>query len=504
MITRGFAFLILAALVNVAALGCGGGTPRTSVEVPDKYPVRADWLVKTTPSGSGQPSKWYDPGYPPLAMLNQPFDKLKGDSALLAAQVRNRVILNTSSRVILDSSGNKPTQSRVEDEVREEFGIVLTDLFGTPREPKVPSGEMLIGQTKLAAKMEDAKKSLADKANELNEFLKAAKLPADEPAVEALRMQQKALATDIENLEQKIADLRSFEHDLKLDSETLKRGGAVFRNYCQQCHGLTGDGNGPSGRYLIPLPRDYRQGLFKFITSEAPPNAVAKPRRDDLQRTITRGLDGSPMPQFGALKDDEIQAVISYVIHLSLRGEAEYEVMKKAADPGGDGVDREEVRKKLIDQVAEIAPRWMWAARTPIKPDPDPYITDDQKLDAAADGYKLFMSADLNCASCHTNFGRNAPFQFDAWGSIVRPRNLTVATLRGGRSSDAIYARIFGGIPGSNMPAHAKFRPTDADKQDEAKKGVDKLWQLVHFVEFAAESAKRQQLKEKHGIEIDQ
>ena len=59
-------------------------------------------------------------------MLNRPFDTLAGDDALLAAQAGNRVILNTR---------------KIEPEVRDEFGKVLTELFGTPGEPHVPNGE---------------------------------------------------------------------------------------------------------------------------------------------------------------------------------------------------------------------------------------------------------------------------------------------------------------------------------------------------------------------------
>ena len=76
------------------------------------------------------------------------------------------------------------------------------------------------------------------------------------------------MADEIQKSESRIKQLRSYENDLKLDPKTLAEGGKLFRNYCQQCHGLTGDGNGPGGRYLIPLPRDYRQGLFKFITTD--------------------------------------------------------------------------------------------------------------------------------------------------------------------------------------------------------------------------------------------
>jgi mono/diheme cytochrome c family protein len=435
MNARGF---ILTALAAASSFGCGGSTKNLPV-VPEAYPVRADWLVKSVPSAAGQPSKYYESGYPPILMLNRPKSTLTGDDALLASQI-NRTILDTR---------------QIDADVREEFGNVLTELYGTPGEPKVPSGELLMPALKVA--------DLSDERAKL---------------------------------------ISVYQDELKLDAATLKEGGIVYRNYCQHCHGLTGDGNGPGGRFLVPMPRDYRQGLFKFITTDptallagAKLESTRKPRRADLYRTIVHGLDGSPMPQFAGLSETELQALISYVIHLSMRGEAEYEAMKKAADPGGDGMAKNEVRKELLKQAAAIVPRWVASARHPIEPAPNPYVGDDQIQKSAENGYRLFTSS--GCAACHVNFGRSSPYQFDSWGTMVRPRNLTVAILRGGRSPEDIYARIFGGILGSNMPAHV---PTEEDRA----KDPNKLWDLVNFVRYVSESEKRQVLKDKFAIEIDE
>src|SRR3974390_2059387 len=44
----------------------------------------------------------------------------------------------------------------------------------------------------------------------------------------------------------------------------LKQGRNLYMTHCQHCHGVTGDGKGPTARFLNPRPRDYRQGTFKF------------------------------------------------------------------------------------------------------------------------------------------------------------------------------------------------------------------------------------------------
>src|SRR5581483_2546602 len=54
--------------------------------------------------------------------------------------------------------------------------------------------------------------------------------------------------------------------DDKAIQARLKEGGRVYRLQCMQCHGLTGDGRGPTAKWVNPHPRDYRPGVFKFLS----------------------------------------------------------------------------------------------------------------------------------------------------------------------------------------------------------------------------------------------
>jgi hypothetical protein len=159
----------------------------------------------------------------------------------------------------------------------------------------------------------------------------------------------------------------------------------------------------------------------------------------------------------------------------------------------------DEVRKALKEQAAIIIPIWAASNGKPIQPDVNPYVTDGQKAESAAAGFNLFTSPQVACTTCHANFGRSSPLQFDAWGSIVRPRDLTTPILRGGRKPEEIYARIYGGIPGSNMPDHSRLRPTP-EERDQKK---DKIWDLVNFVLYVSEGEKRQVLRDRFQIDID-
>lgn len=486
MFARGLLLVAAGTILAFAAIGCGSSKPQPTV-VEDSYPVRSDWLlVGQIP---GDPSRGMEPGYPPTMRLDA-IKALKTEPT----DSDDRVL---KQAVFLNARATEP-------DVREELGKVLTKWFGTPAKPLVlPIDDDLKTTLEALEKLPRMREDFTAKQMEIVELQKNAK-SADE--IQALRDEIQKLTTDIQsreaNVARKIDDLQSATTELRLDEATLARGGVVYRNYCQQCHGLTGDGNGPSAKQLVPMPRDYRQGLFKYITSHPKLETKRKPLRADLRRTIVNGLDGSPMPQFAALHSEDIEAVISYVIHLSIRGEAEYEALRVALDEKGDGLAPKEVGPKVIKDAVDATLLWLASGRTPISSDADanPYSSDEQKQESAARGYRLFTSAEIGCAKCHTNFGRSAPFKYDAWGTIIRPRNLTVATLRGGRDPNAIYARIFGGVLGTGMPTHKDLRPTD----EERSKGTDKLWDLVHFVMYASESEKRQILKEKFQIEMDE
>src|SRR5581483_5082460 len=84
--------------------------------------------------------------------------------------------------------------------------------------------------------------------------------------------------------------------------ELLARGKELYaRAKCWQCHGQEGRGDGPSADDLkddfdFPIrPADFTRGQFKGGSSVA-----------DIYRTMTVGLDGTPMPSFAdSMKDDE-------------------------------------------------------------------------------------------------------------------------------------------------------------------------------------------------------
>ncbi|MDM4017463.1 cytochrome c [Roseiconus lacunae] len=137
-------------------------------------------------------------------------------------------------------------------------------------------------------------------------------------------------------------------------------GRGLYRKHCVSCHGITGNGRGENSAILDPYPRDYRMGLFKWKSTKR----GAKPTRDDLFRVIYDGIDGTAMKKIPELTEEDTEALIDYVIYLSMRGELERTLIDESVFEldfeAGDRivnrqlgerlkVEREAIEKKIAD-----------------------------------------------------------------------------------------------------------------------------------------------------------
>jgi mono/diheme cytochrome c family protein len=266
--------------------------------------------------------------------------------------------------------------------------------------------------------------------------------------------------------------------NLELEPAKLAEGAELYRVHCLHCHGLTGDGQGPTAAWINPHPRDYRPGVFKF-TSSTQSEGTRKPRRADLVRTLTQGIEGTAMPAFGGQSDgrfgvrtpEEINRLVSYVIHLSLRGEVEFRTMREAAGGELQG----EVGEAAGEWLTRIAGWWLEAEQKVIEPSKYSIAKEDSKAlaNSIRAGYQTFLDPAAGCIKCHLDFGRRNNFLYDKWGTVVRPRDLTEGIFRGGRRPIDVYWRIARGINGAGMPdplAAGAVKP-------------EQVWDLVNFVQ---------------------
>ena len=129
----------------------------------------------------------------------------------------------------------------------------------------------------------------------------------------------------------------------RVGSDETGRPRGLYREHCAHCHGITGDGNGPTAAFLNPYPRDYRAGLFKFKSTPI----GRRPLHEDLKKILIEGIPGTAMPSFRLLSDQEIESLVDYVKYLAIRGETERQLYNSL----GELEEKELLTKPLLESV---------------------------------------------------------------------------------------------------------------------------------------------------------
>lgn len=295
-------------------------------------------------------------------------------------------------------------------------------------------------------------------------------------------------------------------------SDSHRAGEGLYRQHCVHCHGINGDGKGPTASFLNPYPRDFTHGKFKFNST-----ALGVPSTDDdLHRILMNGINGTAMPSFALLDKGEVEALVDYVKYLSVRGQMERLLVEKATeyageddetipidpadligDEGGDGLGF--IVSSWINAEAAVSPE---APNVPIlSEDPADWATEKKKalFESIDRGRNLYYTTTANCFSCHgpTQLGDGNLGLYSDWSKelynwqseqdkdgkkkaeymklggleprIVRPRNLRLGQYRGGRRPLDIFYRVHNGIDGAGMPAANGL-------------SHDEIWDIVNYV----------------------
>lgn len=246
----------------------------------------------------------------------------------------------------------------------------------------------------------------------------------------------------------------------KLDPAYLRHGAEIYKRNCRQCHGVSGDGAGPAAPHMLPRPRDYRPGVFKFTST----TYGSKPLREDLIRTVKRGVAGTSMPSFDLLPTRDLEAVVDYVLALTHRGELETQLAEAAEFDGQ--IDPKEVP----NMIATITGRWDHARTQVVYPiSPMPVLT----AASVQAGKTAFLTK--GCSKCHGDDGRGQTKEnlgVDSWGHPTKAADLTSGMLRGGTEAMDIYRHIHAGINGTPMPSFVGIFQSEPET----------MWNLVAYV----------------------
>jgi len=231
--------------------------------------------------------------------------------------------------------------------------------------------------------------------------------------------------------------------------EDLADGEAIYVRRCVFCHGAEGQGDGPAADFLTPRPRDFTRGLYKLRSTPS-----GEPPTDaDLFRTVTNGIPGTGMPDWGdLLTEQERRQVVQFIKPFSER----FQRLKEPTEP------------------IEVG--------SPIPSTPE----------SIEQGRALFLGkarsttgkAFLPCLMCHGPSGRGngplAPSLKDSHGFPIRPRNLTKGwTFRGGHRPQDIFLRIRTGLAGTPMPSFANTL------------SPEETWHLVNFIRSLGSEQRR-------------
>ncbi|MEO8269759.1 MAG: cytochrome c [Aureliella sp.] len=382
------------------------------------------------------------------------------------------------------------TESVELEPARGDVDAILLELFGTPDQPRWP------------------------------EFLQS--------------NDQTSHLVSIDRLQRAAGAVRSDEKDVHY---------GLYREHCILCHGIAGNGLGATSRLLNPYPRDFRLGKFKFKSTPI----GSRPTRDDLQHLLRLGIAGTSMPSFARLPDDDIEALIDYVIYLSIRGEVERGLLMRATyeldldagerlidsdQPGSGGValTQADMNIKPYDNniselVTNVARKWAdaGARKLPVPMPPEDFLIVGSELpneaarerlaESIAHGRELFQGKVANCASCHGPLGTGdgTVNDYDDWtkdwttqagldpldkqqlrpmfklGALkprhILPRNLQLGVYHGGSLPEDLATRIMLGIEGTPMPA-LPMLPENPLGLTQAD-----VWDLVNFLLSLPEQA---------------
>lgn len=335
----------------------------------------------------------------------------------------------------LNLEGRDPT--RVKPAQREAVEEMLTDLFGTPDEPRVPPG-----------------------------------------------------------LDLDLSLLQRAAGPIGRDITGTERG--LFRKHCVVCHGISGDGAGPIAEMLNPYPRDFRQGVFKFTSVAGGAKPLRSDLLRTLKRGLPgTGMPSfSPLSpeDLDALVEYvrylSIRGETELFLLRTVVDENEPLPLQRRF------VLEEGVRPiAALWRLAEEQP-----GQYVIVPQ-RPKLSPEELTAAIERGKALYQETRAQCVKCHGPDGRGDGSEtelFDDWNKAkkgitdeqtralakwfalplqsLRPRNFHDGLFHGGGRPEDIYLRIYIGIPGTPMPAAGPAPGTP---------GVftsDEIWDLTFYV----------------------
>lgn len=245
---------------------------------------------------------------------------------------------------------------------------------------------------------------------------------------------------------------KTFVGGKAVSADTLNLGYRTYVEYCIQCHGEKGDGNGVAAKGMFPPPRNFTLGVYKF--GNVPSGEL--PHDEDFYRIIRHGLNGTAMLKWD-ISDKRLDAVTQYI-------------------------------KTFAPQVWESKERTL-GEKVALTTDP---FADQSKIKAVQYGKEVYHAV-ASCQACHSAYATHAELkeygqkynspvtEFEAnlyevklqegeHGVKNLPVDFTWHPVRTAATVEELYLRIASGIGGTSMPS---WKGTLEDEQ---------IWAVAYYV----------------------
>lgn len=256
----------------------------------------------------------------------------------------------------------------------------------------------------------------------------------------------------------------------EVSAKTLNLGYTTYVEYCIQCHGMDGKGNGPASLGLLPPPRDFTQGLYKFPWI----NYGELPHDEDFVRIIRHGLKGTAMLPWD-ISNERLDAVIQFIKSFAPevwegKDKTLGTKLELPADPFGDTYRHQAIEKgRKIYHVTAACTQCHRGYAT--KEEINGWA---KELDTTVD-----IGADI-----HQLKAQDGEYNYK-----VLPPDFTYHDLRSITDVPSIVQRLMYGVTGSGMPG---WKDVVTDEE---------LWALAYYVqdlrETGADNKRRNELMDK-------
>jgi mono/diheme cytochrome c family protein len=251
-------------------------------------------------------------------------------------------------------------------------------------------------------------------------------------------------------------EAKIFAGEKTVSASTLNLGKTTYQEYCIQCHGVEGRGDGPAAKGMYPPPRNLTLGIYKF--GNVPSGELL--HDEDFYRIIKHGLKGSAMLPWD-ISDERLDAVVQYIKTFAPetwegKDKTLGTKIELPADPFGDTYKHQAIEKGR--KVYHITAACIQCHRG--------YESKENMSAYNVEINKVALKAEEFAADLYQIKPQDGDYNYK-----VIPPDFTYHEMRSITDVESIVQRLMYGVNGSGMPG---WKDVVTDEE---------LWALAYYVD---------------------